>query len=85
MNEINKMLNLYNRTLKNCEYYNYKDTYKSKSDISLTNEIGVLRGIAYCLELHGFDIAELPDFKLWMDIQQIMKNGEIERSYHGSN
>ena len=76
MSEIKKMIDLYNRTLKNCEYYYYRDTYKSKSDISLANEIGVLRGIAYCLELQGFNITELTDLKQWVDIQQIMKENE---------
>ena len=76
MSEMSKMLDLYNRTLKNCEYYNYKDMYKKKADISLANEIGALRGIAYCLELQGFDITELTDFKKWVDIQQIMKENE---------
>ena len=43
--EKEKILNLFDRTIANCEFYE-----KEKQDMKLLNEIGCLRGIAYCLE-----------------------------------
>ncbi len=45
MREREILMNLYNRTLSNCTYYNSKGMKNS-----LLNEIGVLRGILYCIE-----------------------------------
>lgn len=42
------MRNFYIRTIKNCKTY---EQWKDKKH--LLNEIGALRGIAYCLELQG--------------------------------
>lgn len=42
------MKELYERTIRNCEYYEANKDFKR-----LLNEIGVLRGIAYCLENNG--------------------------------
>lgn len=39
------LLELFDRTEKNCEFYE-----QEKDNIALLNEIGVLRGIMYCIE-----------------------------------
>lgn len=45
------MTEAYNNTMKNCYFYE-----KNKMEYHLANEIGVLRGIAYCLELAGVNV-----------------------------
>lgn len=54
-----KMYNLFQRTLKNCHFYeesadpvfpNLPPQSNPKRDSALLNEIGCLRGIAYCIE-----------------------------------
>lgn len=42
------IMDLYDRTISNCKFYE-----EEGKRISLNNEIGVLRGIAYCMELVG--------------------------------
>lgn len=42
----NTVIGLFERTMNNCKYYDEKKMYNH-----LLNEIGVLRGIAYVLEL----------------------------------
>ena len=44
----NKLLEIYNRTLNNCVFYE-----KQGDKLHLLSEIGCLRGIAYCLEELG--------------------------------
>lgn len=39
---------IYNRTMNNCKFYE-----KENQALKLLNEIGVLRGISYCLENEG--------------------------------
>ena len=39
---------VYNRTMNNCKFYE-----KENQALKLLNEIGVLRGISYCLENEG--------------------------------
>ncbi len=39
---------IFERTLRNCEFYE-----KEKKPNALCNEIGVLRGIMYCMEIVG--------------------------------
>jgi len=46
--EKEKLLEIFNRTMQNCEFYEAE-----KQDTKLLNEIGCLRGIAYCLESVG--------------------------------
>lgn len=50
MNKIDKekIMDIFNRTISNCEFYE-----KEKQHTKLLNEIGCLRGIAYCLEAVG--------------------------------
>lgn len=44
----NKLIAIYNRTMNNCMFYE-----KRNDKQHLLNEIGCLRGIAYCLEELG--------------------------------
>lgn len=66
--EKNKMIELLDRTYYNCLYYK-----ENNKEYSLANEIGVLRGIAYCLS----DVAGIcphnDDFMEMIDIQQRLK------------
>lgn len=52
-----KMMELYTRTLKNCQFYE-----KENDKLHLLSEIGCLRGIGYCLEEIGYDPARDPEF-----------------------
>ena len=66
------MLELFERTLKNCRFY------KEEGDTArLLNEIGVLRGIAYCME--EVDLCPHSDeFSMWIGMQQqIIENGNV--------
>ena len=59
-----KLMDLFNRTLSNCEFYENKNR-----TTSLLNEICVLRGIAYCLEALNIDVLELSAFQHYIEIQ----------------
>ena len=59
-----KLMDLFNRTLSNCDFYE-----KENRTTSLLNEIGVLRGIAYCLEALNIDVLEFPSFQHYIEIQ----------------
>lgn len=59
-----KLMDLFNRTLSNCEFYENENR-----TTSLLNEIGVLRGIAYCLEALNIDVLELSAFQHYIEIQ----------------
>ncbi len=59
-----KLMDLFNRTLSNCELYKNENR-----TTSLLNEIGVLRGIAYCLEAFDIDVCEFPTFQHYIEIQ----------------
>ena len=57
---------IYDRTLRNCMFY-----LSEGKEISLANEIGVLRGIVYCMEDLGMP---MPDsFMQMVEIQQQLK------------
>ena len=62
------MMSIYMRTLNNCKFYQ-----KKEMKASLLNEIGVLRGIAYCLELAGFSVYDLPEFLDYINIQNKLR------------
>lgn len=63
------MEQLYYRTLRNCAYYEQKNDSKA-----LLNEIGCLRGIAYCLEYYGwFKHYTDSQFIRLIELQQEMK------------
>ena len=66
------MMSIYMRTLNNCKFYQKKEMKSS-----LLNEIGVLRGVTYCLELAGFNIYDLPEFIEFIGIQN--KLTELDR------
>lgn len=58
------LMYLFSRTLKNCEFYENENR-----TTSLLNEIGVLRGIAYCLEAFDIDVCKFPTFLHYIEIQ----------------
>ena len=67
------IIEIYNRTYRNCEFYR-----EAGNENALLNEIGVLRGIVYCLEsIVGadlvFQIINFSAFKEMIDIQQKLK------------
>ena len=57
----------YGNTLKNCKYYEDNKDYTA-----LLNEVGVLRGIVYCMETIGFQ-PDMKDFLHFIDIQVYLK------------
>lgn len=61
-----KMMELYSRTLNNCKFYE-----KESDTLHLIAEIGCLRGIAYCLETVGADFLELPELIHYINISRI--------------
>lgn len=63
----NTLNELFERTLKNCAFYE-----KEGKTISLANEIGVLRGIGYCMELEG-ECPHTEEFMHFIEIQQKLK------------
>lgn len=72
MKDIDKLNNLFERTMNNCLCYE-----REGKKMSLLNEIGCLRGIAYCLEELGVCAHENGEFLRMIKIQQDMKNSEI--------
>lgn len=63
----NTLNELFERTLKNCSFYE-----KEGKTINLVNEIGVLRGIGYCMELEG-ECLHTEEFMHFIEIQQKLK------------
>lgn len=63
----NTLNELFERTLKNCSFYE-----KEGKTINLVNEIGVLRGIGYCMELEG-ECSHTEEFMHFIEIQQKLK------------
>lgn len=64
--ENNSIQNVYDRTYRNCEFY-----LSEGKEIALANEIGVLRGICYCMEELGMDIPG--NLMTMIEIQQRLK------------
>lgn len=64
MNKEN-MIDIYNRTFNNCVFYKGKGDNKH-----LLNEIGVLRGIVYCIEsiIGEENLNNVIDFHLFVDM-----------------
>ena len=62
---------LYARTMNNCKFYE-----KENKPLKLLNEIGVLRGIAYCLETCGEFTPCDKDFQHFIEIQEELKKAE---------
>lgn len=62
------IMELFDRTMKNCKFYEGQNDTKG-----LLNEIGVLRGIAYCMESIGI-CPHSPDFTHFIDRQNELKN-----------
>ena len=66
MKNLGKLQALYNRTLKNCYYY---ESMGNKA--ALLNEIGVLRGIAYCIE--EITSESLDHYIVWDDFKEMIE------------
>lgn len=60
-----ELINIYDRTLKNCKYYE-----RENKPASLNNEIGVLRGVAYCMEVCGLCVHGDDDFLHFISKQE---------------
>jgi hypothetical protein len=63
------IIDVYNRTMNNCKTYMLNDNTSS-----LLNEIGVLRGVAYCMEISGIPYPNFTEFQKMIDIQQNLKH-----------
>lgn len=64
------MKEIYQRTINNCKFY------LQENDKRLLNEIGVLRGVCYCLESQGETFFyNDKDFVMFIDKQQELLNG----------
>ena len=61
------------RTLNNCCYYE-----ENNKTISLANEIGVLRGVAYTMEVVGL-CPHTDSFLHYIDIQQKLKAMKVNK------
>ena len=61
------MKEIFERTMKNCRFYE-----KSGDAASLLNEIGCLRGVAYCLEAEGC-CPHSEEFLHFIELQQELK------------
>ena len=64
---------IFARTLRNCEFFENEGGVP----IHLANEIGVLRGVSYCMEVVGV-CPHTPDFMHFIEEQQRLKAGEEE-------
>lgn len=63
-----KIKKLYDNTLKNCRFY-----LKENMNKRLLNEIGVLKGLFYVLELHNINVAN-DEFFNFIKIQNELLN-----------
>ena len=67
-----EIVKLFDRTFNNCLWYKGRD-----EEYSLANEIGVLRGIAYCMEVVGL-CPHTDEFLRMIDIQEELKSRDQE-------
>lgn len=72
------IIDVYNRTMNNCKTY-----IQHGNTSSLLNEIGVLRGVAYCMEINGISYPDFTEFKKMIDIQQDLKHYYANIEYEG--
>lgn len=70
---IKEMDEIYKRTMQNCLFYQEKGF-----EDALLNEIGVLRGVVYCMETVGLmpDYETFSDFLHFLDVQKERKMAE---------
>ena len=59
----------FDMTLKNCRAYEELGLRNT-----LLNEIGVLRGIYYCMEIEGIDPGNQEEFLHFIEVQQSMRD-----------
>ena len=60
------LMGIYERTLNNCKFYE-----KQEDRAHLLNEVGCLRGVAYCMELAG-ECPHNDDFMHFIQAQNII-------------
>ena len=72
MNDNENLIEIYNRTYQNCRFYQSIGDEKA-----LLNEIGVLRGIMYCIDIsvkaigvYGDNMIDVKAFRELIDEQQ---------------
>ena len=71
--EKEEIIKLFEKTLNNCYWYE-----KENKTISLANEIGVLRGLAYAMETMGL-CPHTMFFLHFIDVQQKLKDTEVNK------
>ena len=64
------LIECYNQTMNNCKYYE-----REQMKTCLANEIGVLRGVAYAMEMAG-ECPHDPDFMHFIGIQNKLTKAE---------
>jgi len=68
-----RMIEVYERTLNNIAYFE-----SNGMERKLLNEIGVLRGVAYCLEDTGnFDVVDMRFVNTIETVERLFKKGEL--------
>jgi hypothetical protein len=67
---IKNLLEIYDRTIANCLFYE-----RENKKAHLLNEIGVLRGVAYCLESMGM-CPHTAEFLRLINLQNELTKGE---------
>lgn len=68
------LIDCYNQIMSNCKYYE-----REQMPTCLANEIGVLRGVAYAMEMAG-ECPHNPDFMHFIEIQN-----ELTKAEHDEN
>ena len=69
-----RMIKVYERTLMNCSFYESRGMERK-----LLNEIGVLRGVAYCLEDTGnSDVVDMRFVKMIETAERLFKKEELK-------
>ena len=71
------VMDIYNRTIRNCKYYE-----SIHDDISLINEIGVLRGIYYCLQTVGVAPEDEVVSRFFETQEKLKKQLSLIGAYH---
>lgn len=61
----------FERTMNNCIFYETEG-----KTIALVNEIGVLRGLCYAMQILGIGSFNSEEFLHFIDVQQKLKRGE---------
>lgn len=71
-----ELRHIFIRTLRNCDFY-----LREQKMVSLANEIGVLRGISYCIDIMGGEILDPEEYEklnYYISVQQSLK--EVDKN-----